>query len=388
MRKQDFTNQSPGQLVSIGELGIAFLPNPLPPDFSVYGDLQHAHEEAMLSLGELRASIPSLPNPTLITTPFLRREAVLSSRIEGTHTEVEQLYLFEADEPKAKGGESEDVQDARQVLNYVRALNHGLKSLESRSISNFLIKELHQLLLEGVRWDGKSPAGQYRILQNYIGGGRIQEARFVPPPGEMVQGLMDSLVQYIEAPRDLPTLVKIAFVHYQFETIHPFEDGNGRIGRLLVTLLLSRYKLLPEPLLYLSAYFERNRRDYYDFMLNASRAGKWHDWVAFFLDGVQSEAQDASRRARKLLNLRESWRDKLQQGNVSANLLALVDSLFKFPVISINRAAKVLELSYKGAQKNVERLESEGFLVEVTGNQRNRQYLAKPITEILNADSA
>lgn len=274
-------------------------------------------------------------------------------------------------------------------MNYVRALTHGLKSLESRSISNSLIKELHQLLMEGVRWDGEPAPGQYRIRQNYIGRGPIiQEARFVPPPGEMVQALMDALVQHIEAPRDLPTLVKIAFVHYQFETIHPFEDGNGRIGRLLVTLLLSSYKLLPEPLLYLSAYFERNRREYYDLMLNVSRAGKWHDWIAFFLDGVQSEAQDASRRARKLLNLRESWRDKLQQGNVSANLLALVDSLFKFPVISIKRAATVLELSYKGAQKNVERLESEGLLLEVTGNRRNRQYLAKPITEILNADSA
>lgn len=389
MNLKDFTADAPGQLVPIGGSARAYVPHPLPPRVAVTPEIQQQHELALLSLGELRAIIPSLPNPGLITTPFLRREAVLSSRIEGTHTEVEQLYLFEASEPALRRGESDDVRDAREVLNYVRALQHGLDALPRLPVCHRLIREMHAILMRGVRGKNKSP-GQYRKCQNYIGrGGSIRRARFVPPPPESVQPAMDELERYInESPSGFPSLVKIAMVHCQFETIHPFEDGNGRVGRLLITLLLSSYGLLREPLLYISAFFERNRDEYNDRMLHVSQSNAWNEWIGFFLQGVIEEAQDAGRRARRLLNLREQWRDKLQRESGSSNILALIDALFSFPVTTITAAKDKLSMSYRGAQLNIEKLESDGFLREVTGHQRNKRYVATLIMEILKADEA
>ncbi len=389
MRDQDFAPNAPGTLVSIGnDLGKGYLPNALPPEGAFGGECQPFHERALLALGELRAIIPSLPNPSLVTTPFLRREAVLSSRIEGTRTEVEQLYLFEASEPPSSRNESDEIQDAREVLNYVRALLYGLDSLKSRTNCHQVIKEMHNLLMKGVRGRDKSP-GKYREVQNFIGSGRLGGARFVPPPWIHVQQVMDDLEAYIISPKDsYPSLVRIAFIHYQFETIHPFEDGNGRIGRLLISLLLAKYGLLSEPLLYISAYFEQHRDEYNDCMLRISQRGAWDDWIKFFLRAIETVSLDACRRARKLFALREDWRQKLQIVSGSSNLLALVDALFEMPVTTIPQVRDKLQLTYNGAQKNVDRLEQAGFLVEVTGQKRNRRYVAKPITDIVAADEA
>ena len=390
MKSDDFLAGSPGRLVSTTGGALAFVPNPLPPVVAVSHEMQAVSEEAVLALGELRAIVPSLPNPELITTPFLRREAVLSSRIEGTHTEIQELYLFEINEPKHSLGqvEGEELQDAREVANYVKALEYGLEQFEKIPICHRLLKDMHRMLMREVRGVDKTP-GEYRKCQNFVGRGRdILQARFVPPPKAEMEAAMDELEKYINVGKDFPSLVRIATIHYQFETIHPFGDGNGRIGRLLISLLLAAYRLLPEPLLYLSAYFERNRDEYNDCLLRVSQKGDWHKWILFFLDGVKTEAGDAIRRARKLLKMREDLRLEVQRGGATGNLLTLIDLLFQTPAISIPIARDKLGLSYRGAQLNVRKLEQMKFLSEATGFERNKIYVAKPILDILQSDVA
>lgn len=386
MRREDFSRDFPGSIVSIGDNAIAYVPRPLPTQFEFSREIYQLHERALLAIGELRAIIPTLPNANLITRPFLRREAVLSSRIEGTRTELEQLYLFEASEPKERRGESEEIRDAREVLNYVQALEYGLGELHQLPVCHRLIKDMHRILLTGVRGGDCAP-GSYRTCQNFIGASReLHSARYVPPPPVEMNKAIDELEKYINSDADVPTLVRIALIHYQFEAIHPFEDGNGRIGRLLIVLLLAAYGLLDQPLLYLSAAFERQRDDYYRRLLDVSQRGAWQEWIAFFLNATIAEARDAIHRSRRLLELRENWRTSLQQEGFAASVLVLVDSLFQTPVISIPQAKSVLNMSFRGAKLNVEKLQAKGYLSEVTGQQRNRVYLAKPISDILSAD--
>jgi len=383
MKSEDFNTDCPGKIVPIGQGLVAFVPNPLPPSMELSQSIHRLHEQALLGIGELRALIPFLPNPQLITRPFLRREAVLSSRIEGTWTQLEQLYLFEASDPKSHPNDSED---AREVLNYVTALEFGLQNLAELPICHRSIKDMHRILMQGVRGDSSSP-GEYRTCQNFTGSSReLAIAKFVPPPPSEMNLAINELETYINSSESLPTLVRIALIHYQFEAIHPFEDGNGRIGRLLITLLLANYGLLGQPLLYLSAAFERKREDYYNLLLAVSQRGAWEEWISYFLDASITEAQDAVSRARELLDLREDWRRTVQAEGFAASVLLLVDSLFQTPIISIPQAKNLLGMTYRSAQLNVNKLVDKGYLTEVTGRQRNRLYLAKPISTILTAD--
>jgi Fic family protein len=386
MKSEDFSTDCPGKIVSIGPDFIAFVPSSLPPSLQLSETVRGLHEQALLGIGELRAIIPFLPNPQLITRPFLHREAVLSSRIEGTWTQLEQLYLFEASDPKSRRGESADVQDAREVLNYVEALEHGLQSLPQLPVCHRLIKEMHGILMKDVRGNASSP-GKYRTCQNFIGASRdLASAKFVPPPPLEMNLAIDELEKYIHSADGLPTLVRIALIHYQFEAIHPFEDGNGRIGRLLIVLLLASYGLISQPLLYLSAAFERKRDEYYRLLLAVSQRGAWDEWITYFLQATISEAQDAVGRARGLLDLREEWRATVQTEGFAASVLQLVDSLFQTPIVSIPQAKALLGMTFRSAQLNVHKLVDKGYLTEVTGQQRNRLYLAKPISKILTAD--
>jgi Fic family protein len=245
---------------------------------------------------------------------------------------------------------------------------------------------MHEELLQGVRGKDKHP-GEYRRKQAFIGANLdIHSARFVPPPEHQVAHSMDGLEKFIQVDRLYPSLISIALAHYQFETIHPFEDGNGRVGRLLIMLMLIQYDLLSEPLLYLSAYFERRREEYNDAMWQVSRRGAWENWIAFFLKGVIEESKDTIARAKALLALRDTWRDSIEKTTNSTTPLQLVDPLFSFPAIDIPTAKERLNMTYKSAQKAVGKLEALGFLVETTGQQRNRIYIAKPILELLAAD--
>lgn len=341
----------------------------------------------MLALGELRAIIPYMPNPELLTYPFLRREAVLSSKIEGTHTELEQLYLFEVDRSESGKRKSDADPDAREVHNYVVALEYGLEQLGNLPLCNRLLREMHAKLLDGAtdeRGKFKSP-GKFRREQAYIGSMDLANARYVPPPPEMIEGLMKDLEIYLHAaPKYHPTLVRIAIAHYQFEAIHPFSDGNGRIGRLLISLLLATWGVLPQPLLYLSAYFERNVDEYRQRLWQVSRRGDWSGWVGFFLRGVREEAEDAAKRAKAVLDLRERSRQTLQSKRGSASALTLLDFLFRFPFITVTEAAETLGLTYNAAKKNVEKLVDANILFEYGDRAWNRLYYIKPLLKILH----
>jgi Fic family protein len=387
MKRRDFAPQFPGKLVSIGEGQFGFVPSPLPPELEMDRDLVAANEAALLALGGLKALIPALPNPELLTSPFLRREAVLSSRIEGTRTNLEQLYLFEAQEESCQRQASSGA-DAREVANYVHALNYGLAQLSELPICNRLFKELHRRLLAGVPQDRSacSRPGEFRDQQVYIGSSTLSRARYVPPPAREVHPLMEVLEQYVNQPAgQLPKLVNLALVHYQFEAIHPFEDGNGRIGRLLISLMLAASGVLSEPLLYISAYLERHRQQYVSCLWEVSRAGAWADWILFFLKAVEAESLDAVERARQLMDLRERYRQMLQSRR--GGLIRIVDLLFEHPVVSVADVQACLELrSFRGAQKNVDRLIELNILKLHGARRRDRLFLAHEIMEIVADD--
>ncbi len=383
MLAHDFSPEFPGTLVPTS-LGMeAFVPAPLPPAVSITAKVQQANERALMALGALGAVIPTLPNPELI----MRREAVHSSKIEGTQTELTGLLLFEEVITGRDGGGRSILldNDAREVHNYVKAQQYGFAALQNLPVCTRLIKEMHARLMEGVGDDRSFYVrpGAYRDSQAFMGSNDIRQARYVAPPSDRITSLMDDLEKYVNFPSTSPTLVETALVHYQFEAIHPFADGNGRLGRLLISLLLAARGTLPQPMLYLSAYFERQKAEYVNRMWRISCAGEWEEWIKFFLEGVRSEAEDVATRARGLLALREAYRAQLHKER-AAKQLALLDSLFRWPIITVNRAAQILGMTHQGATKHVRSLQEKGILREVTGNERNRMYIARGVIELLS----
>ncbi len=341
------------------------------------------------ALSELAGIARTLPNPHLLIAPFVRLEAVLSSRIEGTQASLSDLFAFEA-----SGVADPRTPDVKEVANYVDALEYGLKRMSELPLSLRLIREMHARLMLGVfgvRGEHLTP-GEFRRSQNWIGppGCALADATYVPPPEIEMKEALDSLEKYLhtESPLPLPPLVRMALVHYQFEAIHPFLDGNGRIGRLLITLLLCAEGLLPQPLLYLSAYFERHRPDYYRLLLAVSQEGRWTEWVSFFLDGVAQQSQDAIKRSSQLLDLWRNYRDRLQSERSSPLALRMVDELFSYPVVTLASTSKLLGVTPRAAQNNIDKLIAEGILQETTGRQRNRVYAASRIVEIVDAERA
>lgn len=382
VRPEEFAPQAPGKLLAIGRGVYAFLPDPLPPRLEWSLRLIALLDEARGALGELAGLLRQLPNPYLFIRPFIQKEAVLSSRIEGTQAGLLDVYALEAQVPLFPSPELRE--DAQEVLNYIRALERGRELLQEIPLSLRLLKEVHAVLLRGVRGGGRAP-GEFRRTQNWIGppGSSLEEARYVPPPpGPMLEAL-DALERFWHSDHGLPPLVEIALVHYQFEAIHPFLDGNGRIGRLLITLMLLERGLLPEPALYLSAYFERHRTLYYDLLLGVSQRGAWEDWLAFFLEGVRTEAKDVAERARRLLDLWREWRERYGRKGGSAHILGLLDLLFERPVLTVPLVKDRLEITHAWANRLVQRLEEDGILTPVSERKRNRLYAAKAILEIL-----
>lgn len=359
------------------------VPHDLPPELPYTASLVSSLSAADRALGQLAGIARTLPNPRLLIRSFVCREAVLSSRIEGTKTTLSDLFLFEVT-PSLE----EAVPDVREVANYVRALDRGLERLRRIPLSLNLIRELHGVLLEGVRGSDRHP-GQFRRCQNWIGSSRrIEDAIYVPPPHERLAELLDAFERFVNAPSDLPLLVRLAMIHYQFEAIHPFEDGNGRLGRLLMSLLLDSERALPHPVLYLSAYFERHRSEYYECLLDVSRRGAWPEWVQFFLRAVADQSVDAVERAQQLLDLRRRWAEMCQTARTSALLLKLLDSLFHNPFTNLARATACLEVQPQSAQNNINQLIHHGILEEITGQRRNRVYAARQIVRILEQTPA
>ena len=390
MNIERFRQSSAGRLMKVGQGSAAywaFVPNPLPPEIPLNDmELLRALSDADRAIGELSGLGRNMPNPQLLIQPFIRREAVLSSKIEGTQTGIAELYAYEAGQLPLPGMESRVPQDdAQEVLNYVQALQYGLKRRNTLPISLRLIKEIHYRLLQGVRGERSYP-GEFRTTQNWIGGATVNSAVFVPPAPAEMNELLSDLEKYIHKPHDYPPLVRLAIIHQQFETIHPFVDGNGRTGRLLISLLLIHWNMLPLPLLYLSAFFERYRQEYYDLLLAVSERGAWRDWVMFFLRGVAEQATDAITRAKKLQDLRDSWRDKLMQSTSSTKLLALSDSLFQSPIITMREVQGLLNVTHRTAQLSINKLVDHGILELFYKSRKGRLYAAKEIMDIVEAD--
>jgi Fic family protein len=363
----------------------AFVPHPLPPAFTWTPSVVAALSDADRALGELAGLGRSLPNPHLLIAPFIRREAVLSSRIEGTQASLSDLLAYEAVQNLAvQLTMFEPPPDVREVYNYVRALEYGLDRLQSLPLSLRLIREIHTRLMEGVRGEHGTP-GEFRCSQNWIGppGCRLEEATFVPPPVPEMKGALSAFEQFLHTPSDWPPLARLGLVHYQFEAIHPFLDGNGRIGRLLITLLLCAERLLPEPLLYLSAYLASHRQDYYDLLLAVSREGAWEAWLVFFLRGVVAQAQDAVVRAQRLQDLREQYREQFQAERAAGRLLQVVDLLFARPVMTMPQIAEALGVNYATATRYIRQLEESTLLREITGQARNRVYRADEVVDAI-----
>ncbi len=379
MQPSDFSPATHGRVVKMHTGFWAYVPNPLPPPLESTWQLAGLAAEAHRQVGELAGLARTLPNPHLLIRPFVRREAVLSSRIEGTQASLSDLFFFEAAATPAQA-----TGDVLEVANYVKALEYGLTRLADLPVSLRLLREMHERLMTGVRGRHLAP-GEFRRSQNWIGppGCSLAEATYVPAPADLMDATLADLERYIHARSDLPPLVRLGLIHYQFEAIHPFLDGNGRIGRLLITLLLSVWGLLPQPVLYLSAFFERHRSEYYDRLLAVSRRAEWDVWIEYFLAGVCSQAQDARDRSKRLLDLRETYRDRLQSARASTLLLRLVDELFAAPAVTIPRAAAVLDVTHRAAQLNVDKLVGAGVLHEASGRRRNRIFVAREIVAIL-----
>ena len=357
----------------------AYVPNPLPPKIEVDWELASLLSKADITLGKLSGAAQLLTNPNLLIRPFIRREAVMSSRIENTQSGLEDLFLFEADETQLP-----PVSDVKEVLNYVRATEYGIKRLPGLPISSRLICEIHEILMKGVRGEGATP-GFMRTRQNWIGspGCTLTEATYVPPPVAEMQKCFSDLERYIHSDPQEPALIQCALVHYQFEAIHPFVDGNGRIGRLLITFMLLEKGLLSQPLLYLSDFFEQHRDGYYELLLNVSQKGDWKAWLTFFLNGVRQQSEDALSTVQKLLALQNEYR-KLATARRGPKIVnRLIDYLFARPIISISVLSKAWEITYSTVQRGVDYLIEKDILREITGGQRNRLFVAHEILNII-----
>jgi len=360
----------------------AFIPAPLPPQPPLSFDraLRDLLSEAGYALGRLDGAILTLPNPDLFVFMYLRKEAVLSSQIEGTQSSLQNLLAAEAQlyDPEAP-------RDVDEVIRYVRAMNHGLSRLSELPLCVRLIREIHAELLEGVRGGRLSP-GELRTSQNWIGpaGCTLSEATFVPPPPHEVPKALADLERFLHAADPPPPLVHVGLAHAQFETIHPFLDGNGRMGRLLITLLLVEKKLLSRPVLYLSYHFKRHRAQYYERLQAVRDAGDWESWIAFFLRGVIEVSREATQTAAAILRMREDYRASITEhlGRAAGNGHRVMDRLFDHPIVNVATVREWLHVTPAGANNLVRRLAGIGLLREITGYSRNRRFRFDPYLKL------
>ncbi len=366
----------------------AFLPTPLPPDppLAIEGDLPGLLSQADRALGRLDGSVLTLPNPDLFVFMYVRKEAVLSSQIEGTQSSLQDLLAAEADL-----FDEAMPRDVDEVVNYVRAMKHGLARLAELPVSIRLIREIHAELMQGVR-GGRLEPGELRRSQNWIGpaGCTLATASFVPPPHEDVPRLLGELETFLHAQDGLPPLIRIALAHVQFETIHPFLDGNGRVGRLLITFLLTECGVLHKPVLYLSHFFRQHRQAYYDHLQAVRERGEWEAWLAFFLRGVIAVAAEAAETARRIQLLRENHRQAITGGlgRAAGNGHRVLESLFDRPIVAVADVQKMTGTTYAAANNMVARLVDLGVLVEMTGYARNRRFRYEPYVRLFLDDVA
>lgn len=379
MNLNDFTENKSGQLIQAPQGFLAFAPNPLPPAITFDMELVLALSKADAALSELSGLGGQLPNPHLLISPYMKREAVLSSRIEGTKASLSDLLIDEIEDGAPKRSNADDI---REVRNYIHAMERGIKLLsEELPLSLRLVREIHAELMQGVRGEKATP-GEFRHSQNWIGpaGCTPTTAAFVPPPVPEMMEALHAWEIFLHNRDVIPELIQCALMHVQFETIHPFLDGNGRVGRLLVTFFLLERKRLSQPLLYLSAYIDSHKSDYYDLLQRVRTHGEWNPWLKFFLQGVAEVATAAGQQAKELHRLREEYRALLRD---KPNALIVLDELFFNPYMTIARAGKVLNKTHPPARAAISVLEEKNILQEVTGRQWGKFYVSQPILDAL-----
>lgn len=364
----------------------AFLPTPLPPDppLAVDSELWRLTSKADRSLGRLDGASEILPNRDLFVAMYARKEAVLSSQIEGTQASLTDLIEFEAGYRDAT-----QPYDVAEVWNYLDAMHHGLSRLETLPVSLRLMREIHEKLMSGVRGQERNP-GEFRTSQNWIGppGCTLKEAAFVPPPPSELMNSLGALETFVHQESDLPALVKIGLIHAQFETIHPFLDGNGRVGRLLITFLLCAQGILRWPSLYLSYYFEKHRQEYYDRLQAVRDRGDWEGWLRFFLTGVSEVSEQAIATSRNIVALREAHRAEALAilGRSSGNGLRLLELLYEVPIVDVRLVEQRLNVTYATSNQLVARLREAGILTEISGKARGRLFAYRQYLDLFDGE--
>jgi Fic family protein len=367
----EYSDRSPGRLVSVSEGQVAFVPDPLPSDLHLDREAVCLLANAEFALGRLAGATAKLANPRLITAPLLHREAILSSRIDGTVTTPERLAMLEAG---LADGDEVERENTRAVLNYIRVIEHGLRS--PLPISVRLISELHAVLLEGVR--GKHERADAAAAGQPPEG--LDRPRVVRLPIQEMQACLDVFERRLQVATDkLPVLVSLALLHYQFEAIHPFRDGNGRIGRVMLVLTLARRGRLPQPVLCLAGYLERHRTEYFDALRAISQQSAWLPWVAFLLRGVEESANESLEHAESLLELWSHYRNLFHDKRTSGPLNQMIDALFVLPCTTIQHMADTLQLKRGDVSVSLQKLVAAGILVEVSGGTQDQIFLAPAI---------
>ncbi|TLN15983.1 Fic family protein [bacterium] len=385
MNPKDFQNQDAGKVILTPTGYWAYLPNPLPPDLSWSLSLISILAEAERDLSRLAALLAGFPFPRLLIEPFIRNEAVISSRIEGTRTSLSELLNYEI----AQLSFLEKTGDVHEVYNYVRAMDYGMERLQTLPVSLRLIREIHARLMEDARGGSLTP-GEFRRSPNWIGpaGSTPTTAPYVPPPVEEMHLALDAFEKFLHADSQIPPLIRIGLIHYQFEAIHPFLDENGRVGRLLIVILLRAWDLLPQPVLNLSTYIERYRQVYYDRLMGVSQEGAWEEWLQFFLRGISEQARDGIFRINRLQEIRAGYQPIVEAQRNAVRMAKLVDFLFSHPILSIKQASQGLDMPLKTAALYLSKLAKAGIVRETTGFARNRVYQADEILRIIQTIEA
>lgn len=382
MDPREFASSPSGRLVPTVYNQMAFVPHPLPPPLDL-NRCMNAVDRASRAMAELKGMSYKVANPYHLIHPLQQREALASSSIEGTYTTAADLVVFDAMQANM-----ETSADTREVHNYIWALREALDLLATLPVSSRLIKTIHARLLQGVTRHRGSEIipGKYKTDQNFIAGGsrRVEEARFVPPPPILTESLVGDLEKYINSKdaQEIPPVILNALIHYQFETIHPFPDGNGRVGRLLVPIVLAAQGVMPIPLLYISPFIEKNKDEYNDAMLAVSKNGHWEQWICFFSEAIESSSHDTMRKLDQIAELRTSFIKSVRQARASGLLPALIDFLFDNLVVDVTRSAKKLGVTYAAAKHNLERLRSLG-LVTILRQTRPKLYICKPLFDLV-----
>jgi Fic family protein len=365
----------------------AFIPNPLPPkpQLTLDRDIIERLSKADTAIGRLSGISEALPNPDLFVAMYVRKEAVLSSQIEGTESSLEDVLEYES-ENKSKTLPN----DVVEVVNYVKAMNYGLNRINKLPLSLRLIKEIHAELMQGVRGQDKTP-GEFRKSQNWIGpkGCTLNNARFVPPPPHEMTRALGALEKYMHSKLSYPLLIECGLIHFQFETIHPFLDGNGRIGRLLITFFLCHKDILKKPLLYLSYYFKQNRAEYYDELTKAREKGDFESWIRFFLEGVAGVAEEACKVSNKIVSLKNKDKNRIIENYKETSKASIFyEKLFDRPIISINDISRIMNTTFPTADDICKKLVKLDILKEITGKERNKLFVYKQYLDILKKESA